>query len=112
MPSRRTLRFVKLASSQTAILRALATGYQLKSHRYLDGTKVSRLHGANGEAVSAVSAKDVERLEMRGLIAGNMKFPASAYLLTERGAWIAASLTHTADMPVSVRIPSGRHNLR
>ena len=103
---------MRLPTGETAILRALATGFQIKNHRHLDGTKVCHLHDSDGAAVATVSAKDVEQLEKRGLISGNMKFPASAYLLTSRGAEIVASLTPATDRPVSVRFPSAGHSPR
>jgi hypothetical protein len=101
---------MRLTGGQTNILHALASGFHLKSHRYLDGTKVSRLHSANGEAVFTVAAKDIERLENLGLIAGNMKFPAATYLLTENGARFATSLGQTTDKPLSARLPRTRYS--
>ena len=97
---------MKLTAEQNGILRALAAGDQLKSHRFLDGTKTCCLHGADGAVLRSVSSKDVKRLEKRALIAGNMKFPAAAYLLTAHGAALAASLTSSPESPISVRFPS------
>jgi DNA-binding transcriptional regulator PaaX len=64
----------------------------LKAHRTLDGEKVHRLHPLDGPPEQVDSAA-VERLKRRGLIASNMKFPASVYLLTERGLEIARNIT-------------------
>ena len=95
-----------LSPDQASVLRALAAGYHLKSHRYLDGEKVSRLHAASGQAVCTVSAADVAALEAQGYIAGNMKFPAAVYLLTEQGARVAATLAKSPANPLNVRLPA------
>ena len=81
---------MKLSESQYKILKALANGNHLKSHRYLDGTKVNRIHAPNGDEVSVVNAKNVQRLVDLGFITSNMKFPAATYTLTALGAEIAA----------------------
>lgn len=73
------------------VLRALAEGWMLKSHRYLDGTKVFRLHALTGELVT-VDGKVVEALVKQQLVTSNQKFPAATYLLTEKGRALAASL--------------------
>jgi hypothetical protein len=79
----------QLSSEQQRVLLALQQGCHLKVHRTLDGAKVYRLHGAaaGGEdAAEEVAPGVVETLERRGYLQSNMKFPAAAYLLTERGA--------------------------
>ncbi len=82
---------MRLTESQRSILSALADGKHLKSHRYLDGTKVNRIHAPNGDELSVVKAKDVQRLVVLGLVTSNMKFPAATYTLTSLGAETAAS---------------------
>lgn len=94
-----------LTPEQEDLLRALVGGYHLKSHRYLDGTKVNRLHDADGLSVRVVSTRDVERLDALGYIAANMKFPAAVYLLTESGDRLARTLSASSDAPVTVRLP-------
>jgi hypothetical protein len=74
---------------ETKVLCALLDGYTLKSHRYLDGTKVYQLHPLNGPT-EPVQKRVVEALQAQGLIYSNQKFPAATYLLTERGRELAA----------------------
>jgi hypothetical protein len=50
------------------------------------------LHPLEGPPETVNSAA-IESLKQRGLIASNMKFPASVYLLTERGLEIARNIT-------------------
>lgn len=97
-----------MSSRQERILCALATGYHLKAHRYLDGTKVCHLHAADGEIFATLCDADVATLESDGLIAGNMKFPAATYLLTQRGALLASALTQTQSSPLGSRMPTAR----
>ena len=80
-----------LYETEEDVLRALAEGWLLKSHRYLDGTKVFRLHPLTGDPVT-VDARVVEALVKRQLVTSNQKFPAATYLLTEKGRALAASL--------------------
>lgn len=67
------------------MLLAMGEGATLKSHRFLDGEKVYRLHSLDGERVESVEQVMVESLRELGLIVGNMKFPAGTYLLTDKG---------------------------
>jgi hypothetical protein len=81
-------------SEQQRILQALQQGYHLKVHRTLDGAKVYRLHGpaASGEDTGEeVDPGLVAALERGGYLQSNLKFPAAALLLTERGAQAARS---------------------
>lgn len=80
-----------LSSATQDTLRALAAGAFLKSHRYLEGTKVFRLHPLAGEPVT-VARSIVDTLVERRLITSNQKFPAATYLLTEAGRALAATL--------------------
>jgi hypothetical protein len=73
-----------LTSAQVELLRAIATGFTLKSHRDLEGHKEYRLHTLGGQSI-LVAWEDVETLQSAGLIDSNKKFPAATYWLTERG---------------------------
>ncbi|UCG23089.1 MAG: hypothetical protein JSW55_13100 [Chloroflexota bacterium] len=70
--------------SEQAIISAISRGELLKSHREVDGSKMFRLHQADGRWQS-VSAKDVRRLRTAGLIDSNKKFPVATFWLTEIG---------------------------
>ncbi len=94
---------MRLGEGEKAILAALVRGCRLRSHRYLDGVKVYRLHRLDDDAGEEVPAAVVERLRERGLIAGNMKFPAATYLLTAPGEQIAAALVADPLRPLIVR---------
>ena len=91
-----------------ATLRALVSGYELKSHRYLDGQKLYTLHDTATDATRPVHVTTVDHLRDRGLIVGNMKFPAATYMLTPEGARVAASLTPSPLHPLLARFFPGR----
>jgi predicted transcriptional regulator len=78
------------------ILRALAGDHWLKSHRYLDGTKLFRLHGLDVHS-REVSRQVVDALLSAGLISSNQKFPAATFTLTDEGHELALSI----DSPTS-----------
>ncbi|MBN1964274.1 MAG: hypothetical protein JW910_06485 [Anaerolineae bacterium] len=80
-----------LTEDTARVLRPLAEGALLKSHRFLDGTKVFRLHPLHGEAEEIVR-EVVEALVEQRLVTSNQKFPAATYLLTVEGRALAASL--------------------
>jgi hypothetical protein len=80
-----------LAEAEKRLLRALANGRTLKSHRYLDGTKAFILHSLDG-AQERVAHATVKRLVRRRLFYSNQKFPAATYALTEEGQRAAARL--------------------
>lgn len=82
---------MKLSAAQEAILRSMAKGDTLKSHRYLDGAKVYQLHRLDG-SIAAVHRSTVEALSKRGLIGSNHKFPVATYWLTEQGQAAFAEL--------------------
>jgi hypothetical protein len=88
-------------------LRALVSGYALKSHRYLDGQKHYSLHDTATDATRPVAFATVEQLRQRGLIVGNMKFPAATYMLTSEGARVAATLTTSPLRPLLARLFPG-----
>ena len=81
-----------LSTTQRYIICAIYQGSTLKSHRYLDGKKVYRLHPLDGPA-KGVNRLSVQVLRLRGLIHSNQKFPAATYLLTEKGRRLAQEMT-------------------
>jgi hypothetical protein len=89
----------RLSLAQRRILQALAAGDQLKAHRTMDGVKVYFLHPLREATPQEVDGRLVVALEQQGLIESNLKFPASVFLLTEKGAALVA----TADRPVGPR---------
>jgi hypothetical protein len=100
---------MRLGSEEKEVLRALVSGYQLKSHRYLDGRKVYILHDTSSDTTQSIRPATVERLRDLGLIAGNMKFPAATYILTTEGERVATSLTDSPLHPLLARLfPGGR----
>ena len=99
---------MRLGSEEKDVLRALVSGYQLKSHRYLDGQKEYTLHDTASDATSPVHVATVDRLRDLGLIVGNMKFPAATYMLTTEGERVAVSLTTSPLRPLLARLFPGR----
>lgn len=81
-----------LTTAAQDVVRRLAEGWTLKAHRHLDGRKEYLIHPLAAGSPQAVSVETVRQLQRRRLISSNMKFPAAAYLLTERGQAIAAQL--------------------
>ena len=73
------------------VLLALAAGQRLKSHRYLSGVKVFRLHPLDGPP-RPIRRATVESLCNQDLTDSNKKFPAATYWLTEQGRHIVAAL--------------------
>lgn len=82
-----------LSAGEKVVLLALAAGWTLKSHRYLDGRKEYRLHPLGTGETQTVSWETMERLRERSLIDSNKKFPAATYLLTDRGKAAIAHLS-------------------
>jgi hypothetical protein len=80
-----------LSPAQSRLLLRLFQGDTLKDHRYLDGSKVYKLHPLDGPP-ETVHRATVEVLRRRGLIESNKKFPAATYLLTPAGRALGASL--------------------
>lgn len=74
-----------LTAAEKRVLLAIARGWTLKSHRYLDGEKEYRLHPLDEGDVQPVAWETVDGLRERGLIDSNKKFPAATYLLTDKG---------------------------
>jgi hypothetical protein len=87
---------MKLSDEERTVLVALAEGSILKSHRYFDGTKVYKLHPLDGGGADIIDDETVQSLEEQQLIDSNKKFPAAAYLLTEKGRELAESVTGRA----------------
>lgn len=79
---------MRLSAEARQMLQALAGGSFLKSHRYLDGSKVYRLHALDGQT-RLVNRATVETLVRHGLVISNQKFPAATYMLTDRGRAVA-----------------------
>jgi hypothetical protein len=73
-----------LTKEERQILQFMQMGWTLKSHRYLNGSKVYRLHSLGGEAVEVRNGV-VAGLLRRGLLHSNQKFPAATFLLSDRG---------------------------
>ena len=97
---------MKLSEVHDYILQALLNGATLKSHRYLDGAKLYKLHPLDGPA-EPVERAAVDYLKQQGLIKSNMKFPAATYLLTDKGKQAAAApVAEPERMPLSARMPS------
>jgi hypothetical protein len=80
-----------LSEKQKEILRLMQNGWTLKSHRYLDGQKIYRLHALNGEVIDLLD-NIVEPLIEQGLLQSNQKFPAATFLLTPQGRVLAAQV--------------------
>lgn len=80
---------VHLSTAQNKVLRSLAAGATLKSHRYLSGAKIHKLHFLDG-AAETVWRSTVQCLRRHELIESNQKFPAATYILTDRGRSLAA----------------------
>jgi hypothetical protein len=78
-----------LSKRQKDVLHLVQTGWTLKSHRYLDGEKIYRLHSLSGEVMD-LPDRVVEPLIERGLFQSNQKFPAATLLLTPQGRVMAA----------------------
>ncbi|RME77107.1 MAG: hypothetical protein D6784_04345 [Chloroflexi bacterium] len=93
---------MKLSRESLSLLRAIAAGGVLKSHRDLDGHKVYRLHPLDGPAWT-VSRAAVQALERQGVIMSNQKFPTASYLLTDRGRELLARQVATDSLPLSAR---------
>ncbi len=83
---------MRLTSAEKDILRALAAGCILKAHRDIDGHKFYYLHPHQEGEPQALESGPVQKLVRRRLIDSNKKFPASTFLLTERGRAAAAML--------------------
>jgi hypothetical protein len=88
---------MRLRTAEQAVIRLLAQGWTLKSHRLLDGEKTYLLHPLDGGDTQSVTGETVHGLLDAGLIDSNKKFPAATYLLTERGKVVADELGEASD---------------
>ena len=93
---------MKLSPAEEAVLRAVAQGGTLKTHRSMDGEKLSKLHPLAAPAYDVAPAV-VDSLKRRKLIRSNMKFPAATYLLTDRGRAVVSGLGDPDDAPLGSR---------
>ncbi|MBI1297444.1 hypothetical protein GC175_21085 [bacterium] len=84
------------SAAEIQVLCAVQSGWTLKSHRYLDGKKVYRLHSLNGEEIELPDAV-VEPLIQRRWVHSNQKFPAATFLLTDAGCEILAQTGHNSE---------------
>ena len=80
----------KLSPTQVTVIKKLARGWTLKSHRFLDGRKLYKLYSLDGSA-ETIRSSTVAVLKRKGLIYSNHKFPAAAYTLTNEGKTLAAA---------------------
>jgi len=85
----------RLTDPQRAVLAALLEGWTLKSHRTLDGQKVYRLHGLDGEVIEVADGV-VDSLAAAKFLQSNQKFPAATYLLTQKGHSLATRFRESA----------------
>jgi hypothetical protein len=72
------------SSPELRVLQAMAGGWTLKAHRYLDGRKEYRLHPLQGPS-ETVAPNLIQALVDQGLIDSNKKFPAATFWLTDTG---------------------------
>jgi hypothetical protein len=82
---------MRLFKAHKYVLQALLNGATLKSHRYLDGTKIYQLHPLDGPP-ETVRRATVDYLKKHHLINSNKKFPTATYLLTQEGKNLAKIL--------------------
>jgi DNA-binding transcriptional regulator PaaX len=102
----------QLTPTQARLLRSLAAGSMLKSHRYLDGTTIHKLY-AHGGVSETVRRATVQCLKRHGLIESNKMLPVATFRLTDRGRTIAARLQEDSH-PVHLKIAQtlrGQENL-
>lgn len=94
----------RLSQGHKHVLSALAHGQRLQDHRELDGSKVYKLHALVDNTVEVIEPSVVEDLQRQAYIRSNMKFPAATYLLTDKGAAVAATLTAMSTVPLLVKV--------
>lgn len=85
-----------MVTGENELLLALARGWTLKSHRYLNGSKNYQLHPLDEGKTVDVAWETVEALRDKGLIDSNKKFPAATYLLTDAGRKAAEKCPHSS----------------
>ena len=82
----------RLHSADYDLIKQLAEGYTLKSHRFLDGTKNYKLYAPDG-GERPIDWEQVQRLLEFKIISTNQKFPAATFLLTSKGQQLANAKT-------------------
>ena len=87
-----------ISSPELRVLQAMAGGWTLKAHRYLDGRKEYQLHPLDGPSED-VAPEVVKALVDEGLIDSNKKFPAATFWLTDSGR---GALAASADQRKSI----------
>lgn len=92
-----------LSSEHRKVLHSLVSGSTLKAHRTLDGDKVYKLHPLTDDPPTVIADPVVDYLRKHKLIDSNMKFPAAVYLLTDKGATLAATLLATTTLPITTK---------
>jgi hypothetical protein len=93
---------MKLSKLHQKVLRRLIEGCTLKSHRYLDGQKIYKLHPLGGPP-EIIDKTTIDFLKKHHLIDSNQKFPAATYLLTNKGQELATSLSNAKTSPLSAK---------
>lgn len=78
----------RLNSADLELISQLSDGFNLKSHRYLDGAKNYKLYSPDGES-REIEWKQVQKLLRLKIITTNQKFPAATFLLTNLGQSLA-----------------------
>ena len=94
---------VRLSEAHKQLLCELARGSRLQDHRDVEGGKVYKLHALDNAPDTLISAAMVAYLQRHKLLESNMKFPAATYLLTDKGAAIATTLTASQSLPLGPR---------
>ena len=87
------LRGSRLSNDEIKLMVAIANGWTLKSHRYLDGEKVYKLWSPDG-AEQEIPYRLVQSLLDKKQITTNQKFPAATFLLTTKGKEFLTTLDH------------------
>ena len=82
----------RLSPTQTRLLKAVATGTQLRDHRDIEGGKTFQLHALDGSVIETVSADVVHGLVDLGLLGSNKKFPSATYWLSSAGKRVMESI--------------------
>jgi predicted transcriptional regulator len=82
---------IRLSVETERVLIALTEGSFLKSHRYINGTKIFRLHPLEGDPVE-VQRQTIDSLVQGSLVTSNQKFPAATYMITDKGRALATAL--------------------
>jgi uncharacterized protein YjhX (UPF0386 family) len=102
---------IPLSQAHERVLRALAEGLVVKSHRTPDGEKMFRLHALDGSVIEDIDAAVMGELQDWKLIDSNKKFPAASYLLTEKGREAARGIVGRDIAALGARITCGMTSL-